>query len=320
MGNARSGTRAWRFRCYRIDRIDHINLSQDGYEEDGMKLFGQFLIDEKLITKEDFVAAMIIRAEVLPSLPLAVHELKLFSIDVQVDIFAYQATHFKEYRSACVEMGIWDEANVDHPLGRFFLSRLKPLGEILVEQGLITLKQLAVVLERYVALEDQIYSPDPAKPTPSITLVKKSDQSFSDVHVKKHNVRNPADSERRLYNLYCLTVNEGFVLRLKAYFNDPSDALKMRIVRDLRAATHSATFINAFKSHELLTILMNLSSIPKTFDGSDKGLVEQGINLIWVLREGLRQGSLELTTLGSNALDSRVSELCYILSKMSEQP
>lgn len=285
-----------------------------------MRLFGQFLIDEGLISKEDFVAGMIIQAEALPSLPFAIHELKLFDLDVQVSIFAYQANHFKEYRAACVEMGIWDEANVEHPLGRFFLSRLKPLGKILVEQGLLTLEQLSSALEKYVALSDQLEAEDDKKPAPNLTLVQKNAQSFADIKVRKHNPPAPSSAEKRLYDLYCQSFNEAMVDRLRGYLDDPSSAIRGRLIQELHAARHAASFILAFKSAELLSRLIAVCEDDKPFSASEKALINQGINLAWVLREGLREGHPELLTLGSNALDSRIDELGFILSKLSERP
>jgi len=280
-----------------------------------MKLFGQFLIDKGMISKEDFVLAMIAQAETLPSLPLAIHDLKIFDIDQQVAIFTYQACHFKEYRAACVEMGVWDEAAIEYPLGRFFLSRVRPLGEILVEQGKITIDQLSYLLEQYVELDDKDFAPIPhlVKAPPGLTLVKKEMQSFSDIAVKKINLPAADANEKRLYFLYCRSFNEQTLVRLKKLYAQPSEAERTALRQELNRIRHAALFIFAFKSAQLLETFLKLIDGPGPLDASKASLVEQAFNLLWTLREGLLEGSPELLTLSTDGLDSKVDELSFIL-------
>ncbi len=278
-----------------------------------MKLFGEFLIDEGMITKKDFVDAMIIQAEALPSLPLAVHELKIFDIDTQLAIFTYQATHFKEYRAACVEMGIWDEATMEHPLGRFFLSRLTPLGEILVEQGRMTITQLSRALEKYIELGDSVYGPSPIKHPPGLTLVKKTAQAFVDINVKRTNLRPTSNEEKRLYFLYCRSFNEQTLFRLKSLYQKPTEAERQALKSELSMIRHAALFVLAFKSAQLLETFLRLTDPSEVFDPSKVNLIDQAFNLLWILREGLLEGHPEIATLATNAMDSRVDEICFIL-------
>jgi hypothetical protein len=284
-----------------------------------MKLFGQFLIETALISKEDFVAAMIIQAESLPSLPLAVHELKLFNIDHQVAIFAYQASHFKEYRVAAVEMGLWDAANVEHALGRFFLSRLKPLGEILVEQGSMTLTQLSNALEQYVALGDEVYEPDKLKPAPTLRVVKPGDQTFADLNVRKIKIPLATINDRSLFALYCSRFDEAFKSRVLKFLRHPDVADRDRILTTLRALKYAANFIMAFKSVLLLESLSLAIDHKMPREGADQALVERALVYLWTLRAGLYSGEHEMVTLSVASLDSRIEELCFIISKMGDK-
>ncbi|RYZ56310.1 MAG: hypothetical protein EOP07_12695 [Proteobacteria bacterium] len=284
-----------------------------------MKLFGQFLIDKEIITKDDFVAAMIIQAESLPSLPLAVHELKLFNIDHQVAVFAYQASHFKEYRVAAVEMGLWDAANVEHALGRFFLSRLKPLGEILVEQGCITLNQLSGALEQYVALGDDVYEPEKIKPAPALRVVKENDQTFSDLNVRKIKIPSASANDRSLFTLYCGRFDEAFKARLLKHLRAPSDTDKGSLLTTLRALKYAANFIMAFKSVLLLESLTLAVEQKTPRAAGDQALVERALMYLWTLRAGLSSGEHEMVTLSVASLDSRIEELCFIISRMGDK-
>jgi hypothetical protein len=121
-------------------------------------LFGEYLISMGLISSEQYVNAMIIQANELPSLPAAVNDLKLLTVEDQLRVFNYQSSHLMDYRLSCVELGLWDETVFEHALIRYFLSRIRAIGDILISEKFLTPIQLAEVHLAYSQLDESSLS------------------------------------------------------------------------------------------------------------------------------------------------------------------
>lgn len=121
-------------------------------------LFGEYLISNGLISPEQYVNAMIIQANELPSLPSAINDLKLLTVEQQLKVFNYQSSHLKDYRLSCVELGLWDETVFEHALIRYFLSRIRDLGDVLISEKYLTPNQLAEVHLAYSKMDESFES------------------------------------------------------------------------------------------------------------------------------------------------------------------
>lgn len=266
-----------------------------------MKLFGQFLVDQGLITKDDFLKAMITQANELPSLPSAIHDLKLLTLDQQMQAFDYQSTHLKDYRVACIELGLWDEAYFEHALIRFYLSRLQPLGEILVREGCLTASQLADALAKYVEIID--YQNTEASP-----LISKVESPAPQPRIERGTSDTFSPAEKTLCYLYCRHFSDARFAKLLELAENPSEDLKASAKRDLTAIRTAASLIRADRSKELIEKIQRASETPERVLPNDMA-IDQAIRVLWELRECFSAGMTEAAALQSNpSLNDRLQE------------
>ncbi len=284
-----------------------------------MKLFGQFLIEEGLISKDKLVDAMVAQAETWPSLPLAVYELKLYTVDQQLDIFAYQATHFKEYRAACVEMGIWNEARNEHALTRFFLSRMRPLGDMLLEKGYLTVDQLTKALARYVEQTDGASSA-PAAAAASAPKTEAAARTKSPQSSNRSGLE-PSFADRRLFYLYCRHFNEKRYRCFEASSRELDEKAAASLRDELPPLRHAAAFIGANASAGLFERLeAALGHWPAPPPPELRAAVEEGFRILWRLREEIAGGTTEKAALAALGLEPKVAEINTALARIGHKP
>ncbi len=278
-----------------------------------MKLFGQFLIEQGYITKEDYVRAMVVQANSLPALPSVINELNLLTIDQQVEVFDHQSTHLKNYQLACAELGYWDEAVFDHAVIRYFLNRVRSLGDILLELGCITSASLTEVLAKYVELGDYKPSSEP-KEIPKATS---GDHSHT-TSVQTAPSNDPfvlSQFEKKVCFLYCRHFNEQHYEALLRLSSTISEQALIDARRDLSAIRTASTLVRADKSHLLLDGLLKVIEHGIT-PSLNHPSIKHTVNLLWELREGLSAGIPEALALQNKELLNQVNDALASLSKI----
>ncbi|MES2745164.1 MAG: hypothetical protein V4655_07045 [Bdellovibrionota bacterium] len=278
-----------------------------------MKLFGQFLIEQGYITKEDYVRAMVFQANALPALPSVINQLKLLTIDQQVEIFDHQSTHLKTYQLACIELGYWDEAVFDHAVIRFFLNHVRSLGDILLELGCLTSASLSEVLAKYVELGDYKPASEP-KEIPKATSGEHKHSMTEQTGPSK----DPfvlSQFEKKVCFLYCRHFNDQHYEALLRLSSHISQEELTHARRDLTAIRTASTLIRADKSHLLLDSLLKIIEHGIT-PSLDSPSIKHTVNLLWELREGLSAGIPEALALQNKELLNQVNDALASLSKI----
>lgn len=112
------------------------------------KLFGEYLVQKGLITKDQLLAALIEQIQRQPSLAQIVFDAKLLTMDQQFDVIRHQGLHACDYQQACQSLGLWNASLSAAVVGQTLASRA-PLGQILAEKGLIAVQDLTKALDDY---------------------------------------------------------------------------------------------------------------------------------------------------------------------------
>lgn len=114
------------------------------------KYFGQFLVEKKIITEDILVEALIKQLRTSKMFFEVLYEKKNLNASAVLKVFEEQQKNDIDFRSAAKNLELWKEdydSMIEHELK---ISRT-PLGQILVEQGLIDLKQLTLFLDEFLA-------------------------------------------------------------------------------------------------------------------------------------------------------------------------
>jgi hypothetical protein len=114
-----------------------------------MMLFGQYLVKIGLITEDKLLAALIAQSQATPSFAYAVHKSKALPAKDQLAAMAWQAKTGCDYRRACQELGLWSHA-AERAVSEVMVLERRPLGQVLVDRGDITVAALGAALDTYV--------------------------------------------------------------------------------------------------------------------------------------------------------------------------
>lgn len=115
-----------------------------------MKRFGRFLVEKGLITEEALLQALVRQVEELPCVQSIVQESKVLSVQEQLATFERQWQTGAEFRRSALELGFWSD-HLQQEVRQRLVAKRKPLGQLLVEQGKLTLDQLTKALDEFVA-------------------------------------------------------------------------------------------------------------------------------------------------------------------------
>ncbi len=113
------------------------------------KLFGEFLIDKRLVSQEQLLEALIAQIKSVRPTPEVVFEHKLLPKDAQVKILAHQHKSCIDYKSSAEVLGFWND-ELASKINQITQTKRRPLGEILVNLGYLSTQKLAENLELFL--------------------------------------------------------------------------------------------------------------------------------------------------------------------------
>lgn len=115
-----------------------------------MKYFGEYLIEKKLITPSDLVAALFEQRAKSPSLASIAFSEKLISADDLLKIFKKQFEENLDFFGAAKSLNLWSPA-MQEKCEREVKLRQAPLGQILIQNGKFDVKGLVMALDEFLS-------------------------------------------------------------------------------------------------------------------------------------------------------------------------
>lgn len=113
------------------------------------KLFGEFLIENKLATPEQVLSAVITQLRSQQSTAEVIFDNNLLPTSDQLRILAQQQHAGVDYRTSATTLEIWSP-QLAAKVSDLVYRRRRPLGEVLVELGFLTLDTLTQALDKYI--------------------------------------------------------------------------------------------------------------------------------------------------------------------------
>ncbi len=246
-----------------------------------MKLFGEYLVEKKIVTASQLVAALIKQNAMLPSVAEVAFEKKIISPEQILSIFKIQHASKTGFIEAARELNIWN--NEFHQDVEKHISSLRmPLGQILIEMTSIPLESITHALDDFLA-------------------------EINDVQVTAPSVETPISANIIDHSHFCEVLNEERKQTLFSSLNlmkagdvslSPLQTAKdiLHILKGaarFAAVTQSESLIAIMES--VIELIMNASigkinpdTIVKTGE-----VCQKGAEFLWDLSGKMEQGALE---------------------------
>lgn len=122
-----------------------------------MKSFGQFLVDQKLISEEVLLECLLEQIATIPATCQLIKEKKLLTNQQILAALEAQSTRGLGFKEACKGLGVWTDA-LEAQIKKEILAIRPPLGNILLKRGQISLPSLTKALDEFLS-NDQNLSP-----------------------------------------------------------------------------------------------------------------------------------------------------------------
>ena len=115
-----------------------------------MKLFGEYLVEQNIVTEEALAEALISQIKGIPSIAEIVYEEKLLPAKDFVKVMSHQIKEGLEFRRACQELKLWNQ-EIERQIKRRVDKLRKPLGQILADSGKIEFSKMIHALDDFLS-------------------------------------------------------------------------------------------------------------------------------------------------------------------------
>ncbi|MBP9706859.1 MAG: hypothetical protein KBD78_04395 [Oligoflexales bacterium] len=113
------------------------------------KLFGEFLIEKNLVSVEQVLLAVITQLRSVPSTAEVIYDHALLPAHDQHRILVHQQYSGSDFRSSATSLGLWPR-ELAQKVSELVQVKRRPLGEVLVELGYLSLNTLTQALDSYI--------------------------------------------------------------------------------------------------------------------------------------------------------------------------
>jgi len=113
-----------------------------------MKLFGEYLVEKKIINEETLAQALVTQIKGLPSIAEIVFENKLLKVRQFLDIIRQQNHRQCGFVEAASDLKLW-QPDLSKEIDRRIQTLRIPLGEVLVKMGTVTMEQITRALDEF---------------------------------------------------------------------------------------------------------------------------------------------------------------------------
>ncbi|MBF0315350.1 MAG: response regulator [Oligoflexia bacterium] len=122
------------------------------------KLFGEYLIEKKIVSAEQLLAALIEQIHSMPTLVDIVNQKKLLSANELLSVIRVQMEQRVEFRSACETLGLWNPI-LEESIQKELDCHRRPIGELLVKRGSLCLETLISAMDDYFSSSNRTPQP-----------------------------------------------------------------------------------------------------------------------------------------------------------------
>lgn len=205
-----------------------------------VRLFGEHLVDLNFITEAQLVEALVTQMREVPSVVEIIYDHQLLSHDQILSILKKQQIEGTDFRTTANDLGVWTEELAESIHAELRKIR-RPIGEILVSLGCLSLDQLTSSLDSYNGNNNRsdllIKAPEPKVASQGVSEMRPLDpflaSEYADTFAKTHN-----------------PVLNTMIENLQSALNDSEsfNAIKNGAIAQVVSITAAAQFLGAEKS------------------------------------------------------------------------
>ena len=112
-------------------------------------IFSECLIERDFVPVEQVLAALMEQLRSIPSTAEAIYELNLIAPLDFIKILSHQQIHAADFRGSAAALGLWSDS-IAKELDTYLQKMRRPIGEILVKNGHLTIEKLTSCLDSYI--------------------------------------------------------------------------------------------------------------------------------------------------------------------------
>lgn len=248
-----------------------------------MKLFGEYLVEKKLITDSILVSALIEQMKSLPTTAEIVLEKKLISVEQVLKIFRDQFVRKCSFVDSAKALNAWS-SEISIAVEDHLATVRVPLGQVLIQMGSVSLEQVTHALDDFLS---EIETTKEAQvPPPDVPASEVAAQDSSS---------------------YCDLFSDGLRSKIDSFFVSDSGKLATQevianVVEEVHRLKGGARLVGARLSEQLLTNLeqtlnlvltLELSSFSPEQVAALKVASDQILQLLWKVKDDLRASGSE---------------------------
>ena len=286
-----------------------------------MKLFGEYLVEKKLITGDVLAHALVEQLKALPSTAEVVFGKKLLTTDQFLSVFRQQIESKSGFVEAALQLKIWN-ADLGAKVEEYLSSVRTPLGQVLVMAGSLSLEQITHALDDFLS---EVELPKPA----SVAAAAPAAHVAPPVTTQ---AAPPAAAATGDFSPLCDLFTPALKSQLETLFMGDSKALASPdVIRQLKDEVHrlkgSARLVSAVEIEKLLESLESLFALLQGLKAENvkpellervRASHQRSIGLLWQSQQELRaapaegQGSAAVIKELQHA-DEQIQLLCFDL-------
>jgi hypothetical protein len=243
--------------------------------------FSEHLMDKNLCSHEQIIEALLEQMRLLPSVASLLYERKLLTAVDLYQILNNQQRHQLDFCSSAKNLGLWNKF-LEEKLAKIVQEQQKPLGEILVEKGVLTLEQLNEAFvsyaETYAGAKDKPQKEKQLNPVLLKIYLSSFYQKFSpqtkllieQIEQLQQDERNPKELSETFHNHMSRLLELFVQLRAETVFLGEEESQQatqstvqlLRLMMETKTPIEIPTIVSLLKSSwEILNALCHALSL-----------------------------------------------------------
>jgi hypothetical protein len=245
-----------------------------------MKYFGEFLVQQKIISEDQLLMTLVEQVKSTPSLVEIAFENHFFPSSQLLSVLRLQHQENISFIGAAQKLNLWSE-ELAHKAHEVTSAKRAPLGELLVSRGLLKVEQLSKFLDEFFAKREVPTAPAGSPVTLAASVTEPS--------------------------VYCESFTKGFYEDCKRLFDSLAaggvdiELLKNNVEqwhRVLGAAkleqwTLSASLVAKIEQVVLLLSKKDFLKMTAELRGQARTALQSALSLVWAVRQEIESGAGE---------------------------
>ena len=189
-------------------------------------LFIEYLIEEKLLSQEQLLEAIIEQLQSIPSVPELLFELNILSKADLLRILIHQKYESTEFLTSAKTLGLWSP-QISQQVSKKLNSIHKPISEVLIQKGFLDLESITAAFVKYVEIQEnkKVLEKEEKKDSPeyNLTILKEyiicfEATIFPNIQLYLNQFKENSNSKENLLHDIQIVLSEYVAARAAADF------------------------------------------------------------------------------------------------------